>query len=379
VRVTIYCLATLALVGLGCATPPKPPELDAFERLRADPTAREAAKKSPDLVNNADRWLARSRDEWQSNDLDKAVNSALMGQIKLKQALAIAENDRAKARIAASEVEVDRANDENARLQKELGALNEQVALLKRLQSQQAELSAGQKQLDVERQKSTASEKISDAELALKSADTVGAGKHAKGQYSAAVDMLQRAQQELQQGNFAGAQISADQAKKKADEAAQIAKPLYQEEAKSAESRAQAEDLAREAAAIPGIMVRRDTRGSLQRLVLPIPAEQLFLRRETMLAPGKGGVLDQISNLIKKYTSYPVQVIGYSDSRGRSGELLALSLARAQSVYSAIVSRGVDARRLVVSGQGPAEPISDNRTVAGRNQNNRVEIVFVYQ
>jgi outer membrane protein OmpA-like peptidoglycan-associated protein len=372
-------LALVVTFALGCATPPKPPELDAFEKLRADPSARDAAKRSPDLVNNADRWLARSRDEWESNDLDKSVNSALMGQIKLKQALAIVERERAKQRIAAADGEIDRANDEHARLQKELGALNEQVALLKRLQSQAAELSAEKRNLDTERQKATAAEKISDAELAIKSADTVNAGKHAKGQYSAAQDMLQRAQQELQQGNFAAASISADQAKRKADEAAQVAKPAYTEEAKSAESRAQAEDLAREAAAIPGIMVRRDARGSLQRLVLPIPAEQLFIRRETTLSAGKGAVLDQISSLIKKYTSYPVQVVGFSDSRGRSGELLALSLARAQSIYSALVSRGVDARRLVVSGQGPAEPISDNRTVAGRAQNNRVEIIFVYQ
>jgi OOP family OmpA-OmpF porin len=72
-------------------------------------------------------------------------------------------------------------------------------------------------------------------------------------------------------------------------------------------------------------------------------------------------------------------VVGYTYTRGRSGELLALSLARAQSVYSALVARGVDARRMVVSGQGPAEPMSDNRTVAGRAQNNRVEIIFAYQ
>jgi outer membrane protein OmpA-like peptidoglycan-associated protein len=293
--------------------------------------------------------------------------------MKLKQALALAEQDRARARIAAAGGEIDKANEENARLQKELSATNAQVALLQRLQAQSAELST-------ERQKATASEKISDAELALKNAESLRASNHAKAQYQTAVDMLARAQQEMQQGNFPAAQISADQAKKKADEASEVAKPLYQEESKSAESRAQAEDLAREAAAIPGIILRRDARGSLQRLVLPIPGDTLFTRRETTVAPQKGGsLLDQIAGLIKKYNSYPVQVVGYTDTRGRSGELLALSLARAQSVYSALVARGVEAKRMVVSGQGPAEPVSDNRTIAGRAQNNRVEIIFVYQ
>jgi outer membrane protein OmpA-like peptidoglycan-associated protein len=71
--------------------------------------------------------------------------------------------------------------------------------------------------------------------------------------------------------------------------------------------------------------------------------------------------------------------VGYTDNRGKTGELLALSLARAQSVFSALVLRGVEAKRMVVSGQGGAEPVSDNRTVAGRAQNNRIEIVFLYQ
>jgi outer membrane protein OmpA-like peptidoglycan-associated protein len=373
--------AVLALgLALGCATPPKPPELSAFEKLRADPVSASAARKAPDLVSGADRWLARAREEWQSNDLDEAVHSAQMGQIKLKQAIAMAEQDRGRARLAAATSELEKANDENARLQKELGALNAQVALLQRLQAQSAELSAGKKELDTERQRAVVTEKISVAELALKNADALRADQNAKGQYQAALDLFHRAQQEVQQGNYAGAQISAEMAKKKADEAAEVSRPIYQEEARSAEGRAQAEDLAREAATIDGITVRRDARGAVQRLVLPVPADALFVRRETTIGPGKGGVLlDKLASLIKKYSAYSVQVVGYSDSRGRSGELLALSLARAQSVYAALVSRGVDPRRLVVSGQGAAEPISDNRTVAGRARNNRVEIMFVYQ
>jgi outer membrane protein OmpA-like peptidoglycan-associated protein len=372
-------LSTMLALAIGCATPPKPPELDAFEKLRADPSAAAAAKKSPDLVSNADRWLSRSQEEWKSNDLDESVNSALMGQIKLKQAMAVAEQERAKVRSAAADADLERAKDESARLETDLSALNEQVSLLKRLQAQTVELGAEKQQLETERQKGIAAEKIGDAELAIKTADTINAGKHAKAQYTAAVDLLARAQQEVQQGNFPAAQLSADMAKKKADEAGEVAKPLYQEEAKSADSRAQADALAREAGAIPGIAVRRDVRGSLQRVVMPLPADQLFLRRETTIGAGKGLVLDQIATIIKKYSTFPVQVIGYSDSRGRAGELLALSLARAQSVYSGLITRGVPTQRLVVSGQGSAEPISDNRTVAGRGQNNRVEIVFVYQ
>ena len=378
-RARLALVAAALSLAVGCATPPKPPELDAFEKLRADPAAAAAAKKSPDLVSKADRWLAGAQEEWKGNDLDESANSALMGQISLKQALAVAEQERAKVRSASADAELERSRDEEARLEKDLVSLNEQLGLLKQLQQAQSAEQGAEKRLEVERLKGIAAEKIGDAELAIKTADTVNAGKHAHGQYSAAVDLLARAQQEAQQGNFPAAQISADMAKKKADEAAEAAKPMYQEEAKSAESRAQAEALARDAAAIPGIMVRRDARGALQRLVLPIPADMLFLRSETTIGPGKGGVLDQVAALVKKYPTFPVQVVGYTDSRGRAGELLARSLARAQSVYSALLTRGVDSRRLVVSGQGPAEPVNDNRTTPGRAANNRVEIVFVYQ
>jgi outer membrane protein OmpA-like peptidoglycan-associated protein len=370
---------TLAIVlglALGCATPPKPPELESFEKLRADPQAAAAAKRSPDLVSKADRWLARAQEEWKGNDLDESVNSALMGQISLKQALAISEAERAKVRAAAADADLERAKDEEARLEKDLASLNESVALLKKLQQTTAGRGELEKQLEIERQKGIAAEKLGDAELALKTADTMNASRHAKGQHQAATDLLARAQQELQQGQFSAAQISADMAKKKAEEATEAAKPHYQEEAKSAESRAQAEALARDMTQIAGTTSRRDIRGSLQRVILVVPAELLFFRNETTIGPGKGYVLDQVATLIKKYPTFPVQVVGYTDSRGGTqSQLLARSLARANTAYSALLTRGVDIKRLVVSGQGSAEPI----TVPGKPANNRVEIVFVYQ
>jgi len=384
-RLVALAVSVVACLG-ACATAPKPPELETLERLRADPGAAAAAKRAPDLVKSADHWLAKARQDWQENDIEDAVHEAMMGIIKLKQALALAEQDRGKSRIINAQAEHESAADQHQRLKRDLSALNEQVALLERLQVQAAErrkleeqLSAEKQLLDVERQKATVVEKITEAELALKTAETVNAPKHAPPLFQEAKDLLARAQQEVQQRTYDAALVTAELAKKKADEAAQAAKPHYQREAESAESRMRAEALARDAAAIPRVVVRRDTRGSLQRLVIPIRSDELFRGRETMVAAGREAVLDSVAALVKKYPTYPVQVIGYTDSRGRSGELLALSLARAQTVYSALIVRGVDARRIVVSGQGSSEAISDNRTTTGRAQNNRVEVVFLYQ
>jgi outer membrane protein OmpA-like peptidoglycan-associated protein len=102
-----------------------------------------------------------------------------------------------------------------------------------------------------------------------------------------------------------------------------------------------------------------------------------------VLAPGRDSVLNPIADLIKKkdYQDFPVQVVGHTDSKGGAPQsaLLAMSGARAQSVFNALVTRGVDVRRMMASGQGGAEPIADGRTAAGRASNHRVEIVFLYQ
>jgi hypothetical protein len=276
VEVRPVLLLTAAAALAACSTPPKPPELEAFEKLRADPGIMAAAQRSPDLVNGADRLLSRSTEEWQDNDLAQSRNSALLGQVKLRHALAVSQQAEAKRRMAAAETSAQVAQEEYARLQKELAAVNEQVALLRRLQETNQQLSAEQQRGQEERLRGGAADRISAAELAVKTADTVHAGNHAKVPYSMAVENLARARQEMSQGNFQAAQTSAEMAKIKADEAAGIAKPLYEKEAQAEENKARAEALARDAASIAGVVVRREARGSLQRLVIPLEAERLF-------------------------------------------------------------------------------------------------------
>jgi OOP family OmpA-OmpF porin len=71
-------------------------------------------------------------------------------------------------------------------------------------------------------------------------------------------------------------------------------------------------------------------------------------------------------------------VVGHTDNKGKTGELIAISQARAQAVFSSLVARGIEARRMIVSGQGPNEPLTDNKSPAGRAKNSRIEIIFMY-
>ncbi len=375
----LLSLLVTGLLSLSCATPPKPRELDALEKLRGDPQMPAARKKAPDLCKKADKEFEVANDKWQSNDLNDSVNASLMGQIYYRHALALADQDRSNARIAAAEDNLAAVADEQEKAQKDLDDTNEKLGLLQKQVQKDEEMKALEAQMAAEKSASETAERVADAELALKTADTVNAPKYAPEIYKEAQEILAKAKSEMQAGQMQQAQTSATIAKKTAENAAAAAKPSYARDSQTEENRKRADALYAEASRIPGVTVRRDIRGSLQRMIISIAAETLFTRKQTVIAPGKDQVLDPIAELIKKkdYQDFPVQIIGHTDSRGAAqSTLLAMSGARAQSVYNALVTRGVDVRRMMASGQGGAEPIADGRN---RASNFRVEVVFLYQ
>jgi outer membrane protein OmpA-like peptidoglycan-associated protein len=389
-RLGFEALGSVALVAtlvLGCATPPRPRELDAYDALKKDPNVGAAAKRSPDLVTSSDTLGTKATEEWQSNDLEESRRDALMAQVKLKTALSLAEQDRLKAKIEKLSADQASAEEELASVSKDLASETEKLALLQKYlearktadadkQRLAAQMSSDQQKAEALSQQLATEQRIAAAQLSLHTAETVDAAKYASAEYRAATDMISKAQEELKAGAFAPAQASADVAKKNADHAAELAKPKYEQAEAASQNRARDDSLSRDATGIAGVTVRSEKRGDLQRLVVSVP--DLFVKKQTTLSPGHDGVLDGLAQLVNKYPTYPVQVVGHTDNRGKSGELVAISAARAQAVYSALVSRGVEARRLMPSGVGGDEPVTDDHSAAGRAKNNRIEIVFLY-
>jgi outer membrane protein OmpA-like peptidoglycan-associated protein len=375
----------LAVAGLllivGCATPPKPNELDAFEKLKQSPSYAAAQRKAPELVADAEHLFTRSQEEWQGNSLEESRRDALMGSIKLKTALALVEYDQSSARSDKAKADLRVVDEEYSRVRKDLDASNEQIALLQRLKETSSQAAVQQekmrRELADQAAQGAARDKISAAELAMKSAENVNAAEYAKVEFLSAQDTLTRAQAQFKSGDFQTAAMTADAARDQANRAVQTAKPTYESSEANKSSQARNEALARDLSAIPGVQVRLDRRGDVQRAAVPIRG--LFRTKSTVITPGSDGVLDGLASVLKKYPSYQVLVVGYTDNRGRREQLLALSQARATAVYSALVARGVEAKRAVVSGNGADEPVSDNRSPSGRALNNRVEVVFLYQ
>jgi OOP family OmpA-OmpF porin len=69
-----------------------------------------------------------------------------------------------------------------------------------------------------------------------------------------------------------------------------------------------------------------------------------------------------------------IDVIGHTDSDGTEEYNMGLSIRRAESVRDYMVSEGVDAAIIDVSGEGESNPIASNATKEGRAENRRVDI-----
>lgn len=385
----ILSVGALALVLTACAAAPKPRELEAFEGIKAQQAMYEAAlRRAPALVAEAEKLLEQSQKEWQSKDLEESRRDALMGQTKLKTAYAFVEQDQAKSRIDSANKQFQKIEEEWARTAKDLALVSEQVVLYKKLNEQKQlaaaekekmakQLSEEQRRIADERDRGAAQQKLAAAELALKAADAVNAEKYAAVEYGAAKDMLERSRTELKQNNWSAASTSAELGKAKAEQAVTVAKPQYDSAEAGRDQKARNEELSREAATLPGTTVKLERKGDVSRLVMPYT--KLFAKKMTTITPGNDAALDGVAALLKKHPSYPVQIVGHTDNRGKKDGLLALSQARAQSVYNALLSRGVDAKRMSASGMGPDEPASDNKSATGRAANNRVEVVLILQ
>ncbi|GHA71905.1 OmpA family protein [Cognatilysobacter bugurensis] len=88
-------------------------------------------------------------------------------------------------------------------------------------------------------------------------------------------------------------------------------------------------------------------------------------------------VLDRLANTLQEYNQTIVEVAGHTDSKGTDQYNQALSMRRAESVSSYLMSRGLMRDRFIVTGAGESRPVATNDTEMGRAQNRRVEITLV--
>ncbi|MCB0777062.1 MAG: OmpA family protein, partial [Chitinophagaceae bacterium] len=104
----------------------------------------------------------------------------------------------------------------------------------------------------------------------------------------------------------------------------------------------------------------------------------LFITGSAKLQKKSFKGLDDVVAIMKENPEIKLQIDGHTDAVGSDESNQILSDNRAASVKSYIVSKGIDESRITSAGHGESQPIADNKTAAGRQQNRRVEMVLTY-
>ena len=94
------------------------------------------------------------------------------------------------------------------------------------------------------------------------------------------------------------------------------------------------------------------------------------------LKPEMTATLDRLVAQIPQDAPVTAEITGHTDSTGDATYNQQLSEARAQAVADYIVAAGVKAEAVTVSGEGETNPVADNSTAEGREQNRRVVILI---
>ena len=121
-----------------------------------------------------------------------------------------------------------------------------------------------------------------------------------------------------------------------------------------------------------GVTVTR----SGDQIILNMPNNVTFDSNASQLKPAGANTLSGVGMVLKEYEDSPVHIIGHTDSSGSRELNMRLSEQRAESVGTALITMGVDASRLNMSGVGPDQPVASNSTAAGKAQNRRVTLTL---
>lgn len=179
-----------------------------------------------------------------------------------------------------------------------------------------------------------------------------------------AQDAAQSAQQRAEAARRSAAEEAARRAQ--AEDQARTA------EAAAAAARAQAKEQADEMAAkLADMQARQTARGMVVTL-----GDVLFQTDRAELQGSAARSLDRLASFMREFPDRTLLIEGYTDSTGSAAYNQALSERRANAVRDALVSRGVDAHRIVAHGLGETSPVASNDTASGRALNRRVEVVI---
>jgi OmpA-OmpF porin, OOP family len=101
----------------------------------------------------------------------------------------------------------------------------------------------------------------------------------------------------------------------------------------------------------------------------------LFDTNSATLQPASQEQLQDIAAILKAYPNVHVKIGGYTDNTGEAAANQELSQQRADWVKQQMINMGIGADRLDAQGYGEQNPVADNTTAQGRQQNRRISLL----
>ncbi len=112
--------------------------------------------------------------------------------------------------------------------------------------------------------------------------------------------------------------------------------------------------------------------------VIPAPLVIYFDNGEALVRDEQfGSRLSLFIDAVEAIPNARIQVVGYTDGKGRYGANVVLAKHRADAFAKLIRAEGFAEELVDVSSLGPQEPVADNHTVEGRALNRRAVATVV--
>jgi outer membrane protein OmpA-like peptidoglycan-associated protein len=123
---------------------------------------------------------------------------------------------------------------------------------------------------------------------------------------------------------------------------------------------------------LEGVTVQRVEEG----IAVSFDSGILFAFDSSELRPQARENLRKLAGILNRDTDTNLLIVGHTDWIGSETYNLGLSTRRAQSAANYLIAQGISRNRIEVEGRGEYEPIADNETEEGRQQNRRVEVAI---
>jgi len=322
----VRLLAVMCVTALITACGSAPKKDLALEQVRAQlnelKSNEELAGYAPLALGEAERALRQA--ETATGDDTYRIHLIYMADRRIQIARAVAQREQL-------EEEFSRLNDERSAMLVRASQLEAERA---RMEAEQARMISQATAEDAQR----AREEVAQAQQ-----------REAQSQRTA-----QQARQEANQAKALAASsvTAADLARREADLATE-----------------QADSLRRQ---LENLQLRQTESGVVVTL-----GDVLFESGQTDLREEAHSSLVEVVDLLQSEPDKKIRIEGHTDSTGESETNLQISERRANSVFNALVSLGVDQERFAVAGMGEDFPIASNETDEGRDQNRRVDVILL--